>query len=470
MSAPLILVVDDEEANRLALERILVREGYDVRHAEDGRQAMLRLREERPALVLTDLKMPGMDGLELMRAARALDPELEVVLLTAYGTVETAVEAMKEGAFDFLTKPLKRAEILRTVRKALERHRLVVDNRRLREELARAQPGEVIGRSPELRLLLEEGRQVALAQATVLITGESGTGKGLFARWIHRMSARRERPFIAVNCGALPESLMESELFGYEAGAFTGARSRKEGRFDLAQGGTLFLDEVTELPLAVQVKLLRVLQDGEYERVGGTRTLRTDARILAASNRDPERAVAEGRLREDLYYRLNVIRLELPPLRQRREDIPLLARHFLAQHAERNRKSLGGFSDEAMDALSAWHWPGNVRELENAVERAVVLARGEQVELTDLPPALRQAGQRSRALRFLPGTPLKLVERAMIEATLEQCGGDKALAASLLGITARTIYRREAEWRGEPAEGLPAAAGPDTDGAEGGPR
>lgn len=448
-SAPLILVVDDEEANRLALERILVREGYDVRHAEDGRQAMQRLREERPSLVLTDLKMPGMDGLELMRAARAVEPELEVVLLTAYGTVETAVEAMKEGAFDFLTKPLKRAEILRTVRKALEKHSLVVENRALREELARTVPGEIIGRSAAMRGVLEEARMVAGAQASVLLTGESGTGKGLLARWIHRVSPRRDRPMVSVNCGAIPEPLLESELFGYEAGAFTGARGRKEGRFDLAQGGTLFLDEVTELSLPLQVKLLRVLQDGEYERIGGTRTLRTDARIVAATNRDPERAVAEGRLREDLYYRLNVIRLELPPLRQRRDDIALLARHFLALHAERNRKSLSGLSDEALEALSSWSWPGNVRELENALERAVVLARSEQVEVGDLPPVLRQARQRGGVLSFAPGTPLKLVERAMIESTLELCGGDKALAAGLLGITARTIYRREAEWRGE---------------------
>ncbi|MCK6504560.1 sigma-54 dependent transcriptional regulator [Myxococcota bacterium] len=456
---PLILVVDDEDANRLALERILVREGYDVRHAEDGRQAMQRLREEPPHLLLTDLKMPGMDGLELMRAARAVDPDLEVVLLTAFGTVETAVEAMKEGAFDFLTKPLKRAEIVRTARKALEKRALVTENRALRDELARALPGEVIGRAPTMRVLLEEARQVAGAQASVLLTGESGTGKGLLARWLHKVSPRRDRPMVTVNCGALPENLLESELFGYEAGAFTGAKGRKEGRFDLAQGGTLFLDEVTEMSPAVQVKLLRVLQDGEYERVGGTRTLRTDARILAATNRDPELAVREGRLREDLYYRLNVIRLEVPPLRARRDDIPLLARHFVARHAERNRRAISGLSDEALDALCAWDWPGNVRELENALERAVVLCRGEVVELSDLPPAMRQARTRPAVLSFAPGTPLKDVERAMIEATLEQCGGDKALAASLLGITARTIYRREAEWREEEGTGAPREEG-----------
>ncbi|NOY27704.1 MAG: sigma-54-dependent Fis family transcriptional regulator, partial [Oligoflexia bacterium] len=288
LTPPLILVVDDEDANRLALERILVREGYDVRHAEDGRQALVRMRDEPPVLMLTDLKMPGMDGLELMRAARAIDPTLEVILLTAYGTVETAVGAMKEGAFDFLTKPLKRAEIVRTVSKALEKRTLVTENRALRDELARALPGEVIGRAPAMRVLLDEARQVASAEASVLLTGASGTGKGLLARWMHRVSPRRAHPMVTVNCGALPENLLESELFGHEAGAFTGARGRKEGRFDLARGGTLFLDEVTEMSPAVQVKLLRVLQDGEYERVGGTHTLQSDVRIIAATNRDPE--------------------------------------------------------------------------------------------------------------------------------------------------------------------------------------
>ncbi|RME20215.1 MAG: sigma-54-dependent Fis family transcriptional regulator [Deltaproteobacteria bacterium] len=446
---PLVLVVDDEDANRLALERILVREGLDVRHAEDGRQGLQRLRDEPPDLLLTDLKMPGMDGLELMKAARAIDPDLQVVLLTAYGTVETAVNAMKDGAFDFLTKPLKRAEIVRTVRKALEKRALVSENRALRDELARALPGEMIGRSAAMRHVLEEAGQVASAQASVLLTGESGTGKGLLARWIHRHSDRRDRPLVTVNCGALPENLLESELFGHEAGAFTGARGRKEGRFDLAAGGTLFLDEVTEMSPAVQVKLLRVLQDGEYERVGGTRTLHADVRIIAATNRDPQQAVDEGRLRADLFYRLNVIAIHLPPLRQRRDDIALLARHFLVRHARRNGRAVTGLSDEALAALQSWDWPGNVRELENAIERAVVLCRDDVIGVGDLPPAIRDHDRAAPVLSFAPGTPLKVVERAMIEATLAHCDGDKALAARLLGITARTIYRREAEWRAE---------------------
>ena len=449
---PVVLVVDDEEANRLTLERILVREGLNVRHAANGREALERAREEPIALMLTDLKMPGMDGLSLMKTARSLDPDLEVIVMTAYGTVEAAVEAMKEGAYDFVTKPLRRAELVRAVRKALEKRALVVENRALKDELARAQPEDLIGRSGPMRALLEEARQVADSEASVLVTGESGTGKGLLARWIHRSSPRRDGRLVTVNCAALPEALLESELFGYEAGAFTGAQGRKEGRFDLARGGTLFLDEITEMSPGVQAKLLRVLQDGEYERVGGTRTLRADVRVIAATNRDPEAVVREGRLREDLYYRLNVIRLHLPPLRERRDDIPLLARHFVALHARRNKRPVSGVSAEAMDVLMMWPWPGNVRELENALERAVVLARGELVGVSDLPPALRNQTSGPSVLHFAVGTPLKDVERDMIEATLKAVGGDKARAAALLGITSRTIYRREAEWRGEEAE------------------
>lgn len=449
---PIVLVVDDEEANRLTLERILVREGLNVRHAANGREALERAREEPVALMLTDLKMPGMDGLSLMKTARSLDPDLEVIVMTAYGTVETAVEAMKEGAYDFVTKPLRRADLVRAVRKALEKRALVAENRALKDELARAQPEDLIGRSGPMRALLEEARQVADSEASVLITGESGTGKGLLARWLHRSSPRRDGRLITVNCAALPEALLESELFGYEPGAFTGAQGRKEGRFDLARGGSLFLDEITEMSPGVQAKLLRVLQDGEYERVGGTKTLRADVRVIAATNRDPEAVVREGRLREDLYYRLNVIRLALPPLRERRDDIPLLARHFVALHAKRNKRPVAGVSAEAMDALITWPWPGNVRELENALERAVVLARGELIGLGDLPPPLRAQQLGPSVLHFAVGTPLNKVERDMIEATLKAVGGDKARAAALLGITSRTIYRREAEWRGDEAE------------------
>lgn len=447
--SPIVLVVDDEAANRKALERILIREGYTVEHAADGPAALESIRLSPPAVMLTDLKMPGMSGLELLKAARATNPDLEVIVLTAYGTVETAVEAMKEGAWDFVTKPLRRSVIVRKVRGAMEKHSLVMENRQLRNELARAVPDEMICRSAPMRRIIEETRQVADSRASVLITGESGTGKGLLARWIHRASPRRKRRLITVNCAALPESLLESELFGHEAGAFTGAVGRKEGRFDMARGGTLFLDEVTEMSPQVQVKLLRVLQDGAYERVGGTKTLQTDVRIIAATNRNPEQAIQDGSLRADLYYRLNVIRLQLPPLRQRPEDIPLLTQHFIARHAERNSRNVKGISAQALEALAAWQWPGNVRELENATERAVVLSRGEIISLADLPLQIRSHKAAPDNLTFSVGTPLKIVERRMIETTLTQVGGDKTLAARLLGITARTIYRREAEWRDE---------------------
>ena len=442
-----ILVVDDEAPNRTALERILSREGHSVIHAENGMQALERIRESPPAVMLTDLKMPGMTGLELLKAARAICPDLEVIVVTAYGSVETAVEAMKEGAWDFVTKPLRRSVIVRKVRGALDKHNLVKENRALRDQLARTLPEEMICRAPPMRAIIEQARQVADSRASVLITGESGTGKGMLARFIHRASPRRAARLVTVNCAALPEALLESELFGHEAGSFTGATGRKEGRFDLAQNGTLFLDEVTEMTPTVQVKLLRVLQDGEYERVGGTRTLSSDARLIAATNRNPENAIQEGLLREDLYYRLNVIRIHIPPLRERPEDIPLLVQHFINRHAERNRRSVKAISTEAMDALLVWRWPGNVRELENAMERSVVLCRTDIIQLSHLPHNIQQHKATPGRLTFSVGTPLKNIERNMIEATLAQVNGDKVLAARLLGITARTIYRREAEWR-----------------------
>jgi two-component system response regulator HydG len=448
MSVSTILVVDDDEANRVTLERIFAREGYECVHAASGRDAMEVVRSRAIDLVLTDLKMPGMSGLDLLKAIRTVDPDVEVVVMTAYGTVEVAVEAMKEGAYDFVSKPLKRAELVAVLRKALEKRALQIENRRLRERLGVVGEGEIVGRSEGMRALMAEVEQVATSEATVVISGESGTGKGRIARALHRMSRRRDGRLVTVNCAAIPETLLESELFGYEKGAFTGAVGRKEGRFDLARGGTLFLDEVTEIPLAVQVKLLRVLQDGEYERVGGTATLQTDVRILAASNRDIEEEVRAGRFRQDLFYRLNVIRLHIPPLRERSEDVQLLAQHFLLRFARKDQKEVKGFLPEAIDALANYGWPGNVRELENAVERAVVLTRSEWIDVDDLPAPVRPGGGRRR-LVFEVGTPLKTVERRLIEETLRYTGGDKSLAASLLGITARTIYRREADWQAE---------------------
>jgi two-component system response regulator HydG len=446
-----ILVVDDDEPNRVTLDRILGREGYGVVHAASGREALEAMRARSVDLVLTDLKMPGMSGIDLLKAVRTLDPDVEIVVMTAYGTVETAVEAMKEGAYDFVAKPIKRHDLVHCVKKALEKRALQVENRRLRERLGSVGEGEVVGRSDAMRALLDEVEQVSPSDATVLLTGESGTGKGRLARLIHRMSRRRDARFVTVNCGAIPENLLESELFGYEKGAFTGAVARKEGRFDLARGGTLFLDEITEASPAIQVKLLRVLQDGEYERVGGTETLVADVRVIAASNRDIEKEVDASRFRQDLFYRLNVIRLHAPPLRDRADDVALLAQHFLIRFTRKDGKDVRGFTPEALEVLAGWNWPGNVRELENAVERAVVLCRDDRIGVEDLPKQIRQGGGRRR-VSFEVGTPLKVVERRLIEETLRYTNGDKSLAASLMGITARTIYRREAEWAEEDQE------------------
>ena len=452
-----ILVVDDEESNLKVLSRLLGKDGYEVSTATSGPGALEILRAEQPELLLTDLKMPGMNGLELLRAARTVSPTTEVILMTAYGTVEIAVEAMKEGAYDFVTKPLKRHEILKSVGKAREKAQLLAENRRLREQVAAQQQaggtfGRIVGRSEALRSVLETASQVAPSEATILICGDSGTGKELLARGIHELSDRSDGPLIRVNCAAIPESLFESELFGYEKGAFTGAAGRKPGRFELADGGTLFLDEVAEMSPASQVKLLRVLQEGEFERVGGTKTVQVDVRLVAATNRDLERLVAERKFREDLYYRLHVIPIRLPPLRDRWGDIPLLAAHFTSAYATKNRKDVRGITDEALEALSVHRWPGNVRELENTIERAVVLCKSDRIDVSDLPAQLQPEGKGgSRKLVFPIGTPLREMEETAIRETLRHAGGDKKLAARLLGIAARTIYRR-LEDKGEEAE------------------
>ena len=442
-----ILIVDDESSNRQTLKRVLSREGYSVSTAENAAIALAQVRQHPPVLMLTDIKMPGMDGIALLKQAKTLHPELEVIVMTAYGTVEQAVEAMKEGAWDFIAKPIKRADLIRAVRKALEKQALSQENKALRSALERSMNLSWIYRSPSMQMLTEEAEQIADSEANVIILGESGTGKGRLAKWIHQHSSRQNAPFVTVNCGAIPEALIESELFGHEKGAFTGASSTRQGRFELANHGILFLDEFTEMPIQLQVKLLRVLQDGELERIGGQNTIKVDVRILAASNRRPLEAVQAGLLREDLYYRLNVIQLQIPPLRNRKDDIPLLVQHFMTTHADRNRRAPKSLSQDAMAALMQWHWPGNVRELENAIERALILSKTEDISMRDLPAGLRAHVPQSDSLTFEVGTPLKQVEREMIEATLSMVDGDKAQAAALLGITQRTIYRKEAEWK-----------------------
>src|SRR5262245_28731277 len=439
-----VLVVDDEQGNRTSLEKIFEREGMRVLSADGAKTALELARKHRVEVVLTDLMMPGTSGLELMRALKEIAPDTEVVMMTAYGTVEVAVQAMREGAYDFVEKPLKRMTIVKSVRKAAERQSLVVENRSLRRELMLLTTREIVGQSAALRRVLDVAAQAAPSSATVLILGESGTGKELIARSIHEKSGRAG-PFVAVNCAAIPESILEAELFGHERGAFTGAVGRREGRFARAKGGTLFLDEIGELSPAVQVKILRVLQEGEYEPVGG-HTLKSDARIIAATNRDLRAEVDAGRFREDLYYRLNVISVTAPPLRARREDVPLLVDHFVGLYCKKNARQRLTIPGEVLARLVDYSWPGNVRELENVIERAAVLCRGETMTLDDLPEAIAQASAPApSALTFPIGTPLEEVELRMIKETLKHAQGDKPLAAQLLGISTRTIYRKLGE-------------------------
>jgi two-component system response regulator HydG len=439
-----LLVADDDPGLRESLGRTLTRAGYKVVLASDGRAALERLRGGGLDLVLTDLKMPGLTGIEVLRATKAIAPDLDVILLTAFGTVEEAVIAMKEGAYDFMTKPFRGEQLLKIVAKALERRDLIEQNRALQRQLEDLRgKGQVIGGSPAFRRMMTLVDQVADSSATVLIQGESGTGKELVARAIHERSPRRARPFVAVNCAALPETLLESELFGYEKGAFTGAAARKEGRFELADGGTLFLDEVADLSIVTQPKILRVLQEGEFERVGGTRSIRVDVRIVTATNQDLAQMVREKRFREDLYYRLNVITTNVPPLRERREDIRVLAQHFLRVYAAKNNRKLEGFTDEAVRRLEAYAWPGNVRELENVIERGVVLARGSVMELIDLPEEIAGATPLPEGvLSVRIGTPLAEVERRLLEETLRSTKGNRTLTAKLLGIDPKTVYRK----------------------------
>jgi DNA-binding NtrC family response regulator len=442
-----LLVVDDDESNRTSLERIFAREGMRVLLASSAREAIEVLRRIRVDVVLTDLMMPGTNGAELLRAIKELRPDTEVVLMTAYGTVEVAVQAMRDGAYDFVEKPLKRMAIVKSVRKAAERRRLLAENRTLRQEIRRLSERTIVGQSPMLRRVLEMVRQAAPSSATMLVLGESGTGKELIARAVHQYSGR-SGAFVAVNCAAIPESILEAELFGHEKGAFTGATGKREGRFARASSGTLFLDEIGELSSTVQVKLLRVLQEGEYEPVGGT-TVRTDARIVAATNRDLRGEVEAGRFREDLFYRLNVIAVTAPPLRSRPEDIPLLVDHFLTTYCQKNQRRVLQIPQAFMDRLMSHAWPGNVRELENVIERCVVLCRGDSLRIEDLPESIGESSERpSAALSFPVGTALDEVERALIRQTLRHTNGDKSLAAQLLGISTRTIYRKLGEGEG----------------------
>jgi two-component system, NtrC family, response regulator HydG len=438
-----ILVVDDEPELCRALSKLLGRNGYSVMSAGNGEEALALLREHRIHLVLSDLQMPKMGGLELLKVAQVVSPDTEFVIITGHGTIETAVDAMRTGAYDFIEKPFSTSTALKVVRKALEKQRLITENQDLRRQLDEIQGrGKIIGNSEVMRQALEIARQVATSSATVLLTGESGTGKEVFAQGIHQWSERANQDLVTVSCAALPETLLEAELFGYEAGAFTGAVGRRVGRFEAANKGTLFLDEVGEMSLTTQVKLLRVLQEGIIERLGGNRPIPVDVRIIAATNSDLEDMVTAGTFREDLFYRLNVINLELPPLRLRGEDVILLANFFLAIYNGKNDKELQGFTPEALEVLIRYSWPGNVRELENAIERAVVLGKGPFIDVGVLPKSVIAGRKRFDSITLPVGTTLRDAEMELISATLESTGGDKDIAANILGIAARTIYRK----------------------------
>jgi two-component system response regulator HydG len=466
--AGVVLVVDDEPSIVESLTKIFRREGLTVMAATDGTTGLDLLRKHRIGVLLTDLMMPHTTGMDLLRAAKTIAPETEVVLMTAHGTVEAAVDAMKEGAYDFVTKPLKRAHVVRIVRNALEKQSLLVENRSLKAQLAERRRRAIIGTSLAWRRTMDIVMQASPSEANVLLLGESGTGKELLARAVHEHSPRVAGPFIAINCAAIPESILEAELFGYEKGAFTGATAAREGRFESAHGGTLFLDEIGEISRHVQVKLLRVLQEGEIERLGGGgKPRKIDIRLVAATNVHLAEEVKAGRFREDLYYRLNVIPVSVPPLRDRRDDIPLLVQHFASVYAEKNAKPISGCTPPALSLLSEYRWPGNVRELENAIERAVVLTRSGIIDEEALPREIRDAGPGGASgspLTFPLGTPLAEIEMRVILETLRQTGGDKRLTAKLLGIATRTIYRRlegksgdELDDGEEPGKGEPVA-------------
>ncbi len=446
-----VLVVDDTPGIREALRKILSKEGYQVFEADDGEKAIAILQKEDIGVVVTDLKMPHVDGIELLKIAKTIAPDIEVILITGHGTVEVAVEVMKDGAFDFIQKPFNKVTVLKIVQKAFEKRSLVMENRMLHERLKDTQGADnVIGRSPAMRTVMDLVAQVAPSSANILITGDSGVGKEVIAKAIHDLSPRSQKNFVKVSCAALPETLLEAELFGYEKGAFTGAVSRREGRFELAHSGTLFLDEIGDINPAVQVKLLRVLQSGEFERLGGGKTFKADVRLIAATNASLKALVEQRKFREDLYYRLNVINVQLPSLVQRKDDIPLLADHFLRMYSRKNNKAIEGIARETMDILMRYTWPGNVRELENTIERAVVLTRDTVIMPSDLQDDIINAAREGaevtadeRMLTIPVGKiPLKDIERMVMDETLRQAKGNKNVAARILGVSTRTLYRR----------------------------
>ncbi|MBC2710522.1 MAG: sigma-54-dependent Fis family transcriptional regulator [Desulfosarcina sp.] len=441
-----VLVVDDDDAHRTMLRTLVGGWGYEIVDADDGEAAITAVKAQPVDLVLMDIRMVRVSGMEALEQIKAINPAIPIVLMTAYASVETAVDALKKGAYDYLIKPLDFDKLRLTLERALEHIRLKAENRHLKQQLETGVlPQDIVGSSPAMVRLMETVVQVAVSEATVMVTGESGTGKELVAAAIHHNSPRMAGPFVKVNCAAITETLLESELFGHEKGAFTGAERRKEGRFVLADGGSLFLDEVGEMPVSMQVKLLRVLQERELTRVGGEQVIPVDVRLIVATNQDLARMVNAGTFREDLYYRLNVVELKTPPLRARREDIPLLAAHFLSRFAKKNRKSVDRFSPRAMDLLIRHQWPGNVRELMNTIERAVVLARSDCLDESDFSVLAAGLSDTKDALSggiFPADVPLDRIEREAIVNTLASARGNKSEAARRLGITRKTLREK----------------------------
>ncbi len=443
-----ILIVDDDTAHRTMLKVNLAGAGYGIFEAEDGDQVLPILQKEEVDLILMDLKMQRMNGLETLRLLGAKGRPEPVVVITAFSSVESAVEAMKQGALDYVTKPVDIEALKLTLAKALDYEALRGENLELKKRLGKAFDfGNIIGRSQSMQRVFETLSLVAPSDATVLITGESGTGKELIASALHHNSPRRKGPFIKVNCAALHENLLESELFGHEKGAFTGADSRRRGRFELASGGTLFLDEIGDMAPQTQAKILRVLQEGELERLGGANTIQVNVRLVAATHRDLPAMVDQGTFRQDLFFRLSVVPIELPPLRERPEDIPVLADHFLHRYAAKNKKDIRGFHPQALILMGRYPWPGNIRELENTIERGVILCQGEQITPRELPPQMvppefvqAQTGPAAT------GLTLKDLEREAIRATLEQTGGNKSKTARLLGIARQTLLNKIREY------------------------
>ena len=437
-----ILLVDDEPPNCESLKRILLDLTSDIQIAHSASDALVKLNDHSPTIVITDLKMPGLDGIELLKQIKRRTTTHEVILVTAYGSIPTAVEAMKFGAYDFLTKPLKRIDVISTVKRAQEVLELKLENLNLRKELN--SKVDMIGLSASFVDLLDILKTGAMSDAPILLTGESGTGKGVAAQWIHEQSSRAHKPFVNVNCAAIPETLLESELFGHERGAFTGANFKKEGRFEVADGGTIFLDEIGSLSPQLQVKLLRILQDGTFERLGSNTTRSVNVRIISATNAVLRPMIEANQFREDLYYRLNVIEIQLPPLKERKKDIPILVEHFLKTANHKHNRNVEGISRDALELLEHYPWPGNIRELQNIIERSVILCKGKLITAKDLPGQF--TGSLNNNEIVLPlGTSLKEAEKRILEETLKFSKGNKTSAAKILGIAPRTIYRKITE-------------------------